>query len=313
MGFREARWSVVQRLSLDDVLICYVKGHRRFVGALKVIGSAYMSEHPRIWISDTYAARIPVEALVAVPAEHGVPATDLLPKLEFGSDGQGIRASWGAFLQGGPRHMSAADGETILREVRGAVASPNPLPLDPRIRGTANVTRANPEATSRWRQEKRRQIRLQAGLLELGSRVGLMTWAARKDHSYSHEFRSLGELSLSELPSSWNRQMKVLAEDIDVIWIRDAEIFACFEVVDVNSVDAASARLTTLRDADAAVSSRGRLLLVVNGPDAASIHDRAAQAGCGVVTAERIGDVLRASGSSASSPEELLAMLLASR
>jgi hypothetical protein len=40
-GFREKRWSAVQKVATGDILLCYLTGISRFIGALEVVGQPF--------------------------------------------------------------------------------------------------------------------------------------------------------------------------------------------------------------------------------------------------------------------------------
>jgi hypothetical protein len=59
-GFRESRWSTVQKVASGDILLCYLTGVSRFIGALEVVGEPFQDKTP-VWHSDVFPARLPVK------------------------------------------------------------------------------------------------------------------------------------------------------------------------------------------------------------------------------------------------------------
>ena len=45
-GFRERRWTTVQRIKPGDYLLCYLTGVSRFIGVLEVTSDPYWDETP---------------------------------------------------------------------------------------------------------------------------------------------------------------------------------------------------------------------------------------------------------------------------
>jgi hypothetical protein len=81
-GFRESRWPTVQRVASGDILLCYLTGISRFVGALEVVGQPFLDKSV-IWHSDVFPARLPVKVLIQLTAETAVSVYDLREKLSF--------------------------------------------------------------------------------------------------------------------------------------------------------------------------------------------------------------------------------------
>lgn len=124
-GFSRTKLATVRRVQPGDVLICYLKGQMRLVGALRVTGTAYSADEPRIWSSQVFPARLPVEPLVILSESAAVDFVSLLPRMSF-YDAANIRRSW-ARLQGSPTLLSDEDGQVLLDAIEAADAS---LPVD---------------------------------------------------------------------------------------------------------------------------------------------------------------------------------------
>jgi len=127
-GFSETRRNIVSKIRPGDILLCYLTGVMRWVGALEVLGP---SEDPsRIWKDAEFPARVAVQPLVKLPPEHGVPLRDLTGKLDFIRD----KKMWGkfdGFLRGSPNLFKKdSDGELILRLLQEAAAHPVSRPVD---------------------------------------------------------------------------------------------------------------------------------------------------------------------------------------
>jgi hypothetical protein len=80
-GFRKRMHNAVERIKPGDILLCYLTGVMRWVGALKVHGRSQNRE--TIWQFDEFPERLSVEPLVLLPPEHGVPMEELEAKVDF--------------------------------------------------------------------------------------------------------------------------------------------------------------------------------------------------------------------------------------
>ena len=52
-GFRESRWSSVQKLQKGDYLLCYLTGISRWVGVLEVTSKPFKDDSPRPCVTRT--------------------------------------------------------------------------------------------------------------------------------------------------------------------------------------------------------------------------------------------------------------------
>src|SRR5262245_17305840 len=111
-GFSESKFGTVRRLKEGDILICYLKGAKQLVGALRVVGEPFLAREPRIWQSQEFPARVNVEPIVALPAEQGIDFLAFLPHLTV-YDAGNLRSTWARF-QGSPTEMRQADGELLF-------------------------------------------------------------------------------------------------------------------------------------------------------------------------------------------------------
>lgn len=74
-GYTENMRATAERIRSGDILLCYVVGAQRWVGALEVIGRS-MDTTP-VWRKDPYPVRFAVRPIVAVNLDHGVPQSQL--------------------------------------------------------------------------------------------------------------------------------------------------------------------------------------------------------------------------------------------
>jgi hypothetical protein len=80
-GFRKRMHNAVQRIKRGDILLCYLTGVMRWVGALEVQGPS-RDKRP-IWQFDEFLERVSVKPVVLLAPEHGVPMEELEAKVDF--------------------------------------------------------------------------------------------------------------------------------------------------------------------------------------------------------------------------------------
>lgn len=122
-GFRERQWNRCQRIQSGDKLLCYLTGISRWFGVLTVTGPAYRSED-RIWEMEVFPVRLPVEADILLPPEHGIPHQILMPSLHSPAK------AWAGYLRGSPTLLKAEDGHAILEAIQKAKQTPVLRPYD---------------------------------------------------------------------------------------------------------------------------------------------------------------------------------------
>src|SRR5262245_58173065 len=128
-GFRENQRALARRVKPGDILVCYLTGVMRWVGALEVLKAT--NDAKPIW-QDNFPVRFEVKPLVILKPEHGVPMDELSGKVDFhrGPQDRGkfkgfVRMSLNLFRQ-------AKDGELILSLLRKAESEPVARPVDPK-------------------------------------------------------------------------------------------------------------------------------------------------------------------------------------
>jgi hypothetical protein len=97
-GFRQRKRATVSQVTPGDILLCYLTGVMRWVGALEVVGQT--SDKSRIWDED-FPARLAVKPILLLDPEHGVPMDQFEAKLSFYS-GPKDRGKFKGFVRGSP-------------------------------------------------------------------------------------------------------------------------------------------------------------------------------------------------------------------
>ena len=70
-GFRSRMRRTVARMQQGDVLLCYMTGIMRWVGALEVVGAS--DDRREIWSLAEFPERVAVKPVIMLEPENGVP------------------------------------------------------------------------------------------------------------------------------------------------------------------------------------------------------------------------------------------------
>jgi predicted RNA-binding protein len=277
-GFRTGRRGFVRQIKPGDYFLCYLTGVSRFVGLLEVVSEPF-EDHARIWSEEDFPLRLRTRKLVILEPEIGVPIKDLFPRLSLFPRRKSDN-SWQGLVQGSPRRFQGADGELIVRAIRDAEQSPVVRPFDPRkLLKKANRSKLAaegaepplpvelllpplpptapeaPEPPDELADEPigdagatRLHTEMEALLLRLGRTIGLDLWVDAHDRNATMDGVRLGDFPgvLEELASQFSRPLARGAKRIDVLWLREDEVVAAFEVESTTSVFSGLLRLSDL-------------------------------------------------------------------
>lgn len=247
-GFREKQRKIAQRVQPGDILVCYLTGVMRWVGALEVVNPT--NDSKPIWTGD-FPVRFEVKPLVILQPEHGVPMDQLQGKVDF-FRGPQDRGKFRGFVRMSPNLFRRADdGSLIVSLLRQAEKAPVSRPVDPRKlsrkplfkadrrRGKATVETvvSVPEPEEEEREQPAeaeenlpttRHTEIQHRLLTLGAEMGFDVWVARNDRARKWNGTALGELPriAAELPTQFNEATNRTIELIDVLWLKGNSIIA---------------------------------------------------------------------------------------
>ncbi len=272
-GFSARMRKNVERIGAGDVLLCYMTGVMRWIGALEVLGAS--QEKKRIWKDAEFPARLAVKPLVMLSPENGVPMAEFEGKVSF-YRGQADRGKFKGFIRMSPNlFRSRADGDLILKMLQEAERSPVARPVDAkklarrpfftaeRRKGKETVATVvtvpdseeaeeTEEAATGTKSEikaaKTRHTEIQWQLLALGAELGLDLWVARNDRSRLWQGKALGGMHrvIEELPTQFNEATNRTIELIDVLWLKGNSIVAAFEVECTTSVYSGLLRMSDL-------------------------------------------------------------------
>ena len=121
-GFRPRMRNSVARIRKGDILLCYLTGAMRWVGALQVVG--HSNDKRPIWTEFDFPERLEVKPLIVLEPENGVPMSELAEKAPFYRDDASFKKFKG-FLRGSPkRFKNRRNGEIILRMLYAVERTP---------------------------------------------------------------------------------------------------------------------------------------------------------------------------------------------
>ncbi len=269
-GFSAKRKSVAQRVQKGDLLLCYLTGVMRWVGALEVGDRS--TDTKRIWKDREFPVRFSVKPLLMLDPEHGVPMEQLEGRVNFFRSAKD-RGKFQGFLRGSPNAFkNSKDAELILSLLQEAEQNPVSRPVDPKKLARKPLYRIEPKRGAKQvalvsvpeseeastpsaaqNQEPTepattRHTEIQYQLLTLGADLGLDVWVARNDRSKKWNGLTLGSSPkmLDRLPTQFNEATTRTIELIDVLWLSGNSIVAAFEVECTTSIYSGLLRMSDL-------------------------------------------------------------------
>jgi hypothetical protein len=272
-GFSYRMRKTVQKIQPGDILVCYLTGVMRWVGALEVISQS--DDKTRIWKDAEFPSRLKVKPLVMLSPTNGVPMSELKGKVHFYQN-EADSGKFKGFVRVSPATFRVKqDGDLILRLLRDAERTPVSRPVDAkklarkpffkaeRKKGKETISTVvsvpeseesenleQPELTSKAdaRTASTRHIEIQHRLMVLGAEMGFDIWVARNDRSRNWNGQILGELPqvIDELPTQFNEATNRTIELIDVLWLKGNSIAAAFEIECTTSVYSGLLRMSDL-------------------------------------------------------------------
>lgn len=257
-GFRESRWSTVQKIKKGDFLICYLTGVSRFIGILEVISEPYQDNSP-IWKDEDFPARIKVKPIITLKPNTAIPVHTLRDKLSFFQNLKSPHAWTGAF-RSSPAKWSKEDGDAIFSAIKDATENPVDRPVDPRKLnyrpkgfkskiGTVSIPSTDNEDKGVVdKKSYSDHTEIQYLLLKLGSDMGFDVWVARNDRNRDFKGRNFTNLSKlrNELPNQFDEITNKTIELIDVLWLKGNTFIAAFEIESTTSIYSGLLRMSDL-------------------------------------------------------------------
>lgn len=269
-GFSPQRRHVAQRLKKGDILLCYMTGVMRWVGALEVLGPS--NDTRTIWKDKEFPVRFAVKPLMMLDAEYGVPMEHLEGQVSFFSSAKD-RGKFRGIVRASPNPLTAKDGEVVFTLLRKTEQSPVARPVDPKKLAKKPFYKVEPKRGARSQltlvsvpepedtpaiaamepllaaePSTTRHTEIQHELLVLGAELGLDVWVARNDRSKKWNGGLLGSLPrmVDRLPTQFNEATNRTIELIDVLWLSGNSIVAAFEVECTTSIYSGLLRMSDL-------------------------------------------------------------------
>ena len=270
-GFRHRMRNTVSKIQPGDILLCYMTGVMRWVGALEVLGPS--DDKRDIWSVADFPIRLSVHPLVMLDPENGVLMEHLEGRVEF-YESASDRGGFKGFLRGSPRLFKRVkDGELLIEMLRGAEKTPVVRPVDPAKLARKPLFKAQrkkgkkavdtlvsiPEREESDEGEgiicgkepavvSTRHVEIQYHLLRLGSDMGFDVWVARNDRGKAYNGETLGNTPrmVEELPTQFNDATNKTIELIDVLWLKGNSIVAAFEVECTTAIYSGLLRMSDL-------------------------------------------------------------------
>lgn len=127
-GFRENRWSIVQKIKPKDLLVCYITQISRFSGFLRVVSKPYKDPEKakKVWSGDFFPCVMDVKPVLTLDFLHSVPASEIIPKLT-------IASKWGGIVRGSPNRINKEDGNKIMEILKKSREKNKEYPLTKKI------------------------------------------------------------------------------------------------------------------------------------------------------------------------------------
>jgi len=270
-GFRNRMRRTVAKVQPGDVLLCYMTGVMRWVGALEVVGPS--DDKREIWSVADFPERLAVKPLVMLNPENGVPMSELEGKVEF-YQSPSDRPGYKGFIRRSPNlFRRPGDGELVMQLLRQAQASPVSRPVDPIKLARKPLLKAETKKGKKTVQtlvsipeadEDRGEVataaeevtgagatphtEIQYRLLRLGAEMGFGVWVARNDRSKTCSGDTLGNMPgmVEELPTQFNEATNRTIELIDILWLKGNSIVAAFEVECTTAIYSGLLRMSDL-------------------------------------------------------------------
>jgi hypothetical protein len=269
--FSEDAGSRVARMAKGDFLLCYVSSpDSAFVGVQEVTGS--MTKGGSVVWGEQFPLTLPVRNIAFLNAEEAIRYLDLefLPTMAGRDEGRLVPSrgrvgrSGNAFppddgkrvldailkLAKVAKQIDAAGSEPVapLPSLPIAVAAPAP-PDVPIATVPVAVPPAVAVAVAQDQAEATEHHAAQALLVKLGRKLGRDVWVAKNDRAKLAALNgsAASDMMLDVLPKlSNNPRVQNLIELIDVLWLRNGDFEAAFEVECTTSVYSGLLRMSDL-------------------------------------------------------------------
>ncbi len=265
-GFNKRSANAAAAVKPDDILLCYMTGVMRWVGALRVIGPS--TNKDPIWGETNFPLRFSVEPIVMMTPEYGLPMDKLKGQVLFYKT-DNDKGKFKGFVRQSLKKFSGADGQTVFNLIQQAKDHPISSPVDPKklakkpffqvklktgdksVQTIVSVPEADDSTSEQIpenSEEASEHTTIQYELLRLGAAVGCDLWVAKNDRKKKANGTILGSMpgTLDKLPTQFNEPAQKIIELIDVLWLNKKTIVAAFEVEHTTSIYSGLLRMSDL-------------------------------------------------------------------
>lgn len=253
-GFRESRWTTLQKIKPGDYLLCYLTGVSRFIGILEVTSKPYKGKE-NIWSDEDFPCRVKVKPTVILTPETAVPIAHLKSCLSIFKNLKNPNA-WTGSVRGSPAKWEKKDGDAILKTLNEAKENPITRAFDPKKfarRPKAIKARIGPvvipeKNESLDAKEPASHTEIQWLLLKLGGDLGFNVWVAQNDKNKEWKGNKFGDLNgcLKEMPLPFEDATNKTIRLIDVLWLKGKTIITAFEIESTTSIYSGLLRMSDL-------------------------------------------------------------------
>lgn len=95
-GFRETRWSYLEKTRVGDYFLCYLTGISRWIGLLEITSEPFLDSAP-IWKEESFPCRVKVKVVAKLTPETAIPVKEMRDQLSAFKTGAGPLAWTGHF------------------------------------------------------------------------------------------------------------------------------------------------------------------------------------------------------------------------
>ena len=142
--------------------------------------------------------------------------------------------------------MPDDDSKWILERLHALADEAGPDPVQIQVGEDRPVPQTETDAARNGAELERPHTRIQWRLATLGRAMKLGVWIARNDKSTLYNGEALGDLSIDELPVSFDRTTQGTIERIDVLWVKRNRIEAAFEIEHSTAIYSGLLRMSDL-------------------------------------------------------------------
>ena len=269
-GFSKYQRTQASSIAPGSIMLCYLVGVSRWVGALQTTSEIYEDSTPIFKpVDDPFVIRFKVKPLVTLEPSKGIPITadEVWKQLDWTKNVQVGAVGWGANFQRSLRKIPDSNGKLLINLLQEQERSPKPYPLtrkEERLINAPTVVKTSSgvidvdipdeepsdidEKSTQAPSTLRESLKIQSLLAKIGSQMGFKIWLPRADRT-----RLAGLLDqdaekalLEELPLAFDETAIRTIENIDVLWLDSRTIVRAFEVEHTTSIYSGLLRMADL-------------------------------------------------------------------